>query len=83
MTTLQMESKKNMINTLKASPDTPLSDYLEVLSSWLCLQVQNLPVSAFKRNGMQDQAHSKTLGTANFLYRCPHDISIKCHSVQD
>ncbi|XP_013177167.1 PREDICTED: uncharacterized protein LOC106124756 isoform X3 [Papilio xuthus] len=40
--------------------------------------VQNLPVSAFKRNGMQDQEHSKLLGTANFLYRCRNDIAIDC-----
>lgn len=42
------------------------------------LQVQKLPVSAFKRNGMQDQEHSKLLGTANFLRRCPQDVSIEC-----
>lgn len=35
------------------------------------LQVRKLPVSAFKRNGMQDQEHSKLLGTPNFLTRCP------------
>lgn len=42
------------------------------------LQVRQLPVSAFKRNGMQDQEHSKLLGTTNFLTRCPRDVSIEC-----
>lgn len=42
------------------------------------LQVRKLPVTAFKRNGMQDQEHSKLLGTANFLQRCPRDVSIEC-----
>lgn len=42
------------------------------------MQVRQLPVSAFKRNGMQDQEHSKLLGTANFLVRCPRDVSIEC-----
>ncbi|KAF9421456.1 hypothetical protein HW555_002671 [Spodoptera exigua] len=41
-------------------------------------KVRRLPVSAFKRNGMQDQEHSKLLGTANFLVRCPRDVSIEC-----
>lgn len=41
------------------------------------LQVRKLPVSAFKRNGMQDQEHSKMLGTANFLTRCPRDVAIE------
>lgn len=27
---------------------------------------------------MQDQEHSKLLGTANFLFRCPRDVSIEC-----
>ncbi|CAH0727425.1 unnamed protein product, partial [Brenthis ino] len=40
--------------------------------------VGKLPVSAFKRNGMQDQEHSKLLGAANFLTRCPRDVSIEC-----
>ncbi|XP_069359402.1 uncharacterized protein [Maniola hyperantus] len=40
--------------------------------------VQKLPASAFKRNGMQDQEHSKLLGTANFLKRCPRDVAIEC-----
>lgn len=42
------------------------------------MQVGKLPVSAFKRNGMQDQEHSKLLGATNFLKRCPRDISIEC-----
>lgn len=42
------------------------------------LQVRKLPVSAFKRNGMQDQEHSKMLGTTNFLFRCPRDVSVNC-----
>ncbi|OWR41900.1 hypothetical protein KGM_203779 [Danaus plexippus plexippus] len=42
------------------------------------LHVRKLPVSAFKRNGMQDQEHSKLLGTTNFLQRCPRDVSIEC-----
>jgi hypothetical protein len=41
-------------------------------------QVEKLPVSAFKRNGMQDQEHSKLLGTTNFLVRHPRDVSIEC-----
>ncbi|XP_039760840.1 uncharacterized protein LOC120634371 isoform X3 [Pararge aegeria] len=40
--------------------------------------VRQLPVSAFKRNGMQDQEHSRLLGTANFLKRCPRDVTIEC-----
>lgn len=40
--------------------------------------MRKLPVSAFKRNGMQDQEHSKLLGTTNFLQRCPRDVSIEC-----
>ncbi|XP_045770698.1 uncharacterized protein LOC123871130 [Maniola jurtina] len=40
--------------------------------------VRKLPVSAFKRNGIQDQEHSKLLGTANFLKRCPRDVAIEC-----
>lgn len=27
---------------------------------------------------MQDQEHSKMLGTANFLVRCPRDVSVVC-----
>ncbi|CAK1540133.1 unnamed protein product [Leptosia nina] len=42
------------------------------------LPVQKLPISAFKRNGMQDQEHSKLLGTTNFLKRCPRDVTIEC-----
>lgn len=41
-------------------------------------QVQKFPVTAFKRNGMQDQEHSKLLGATNFLVRCPRDVSIEC-----
>ncbi|KOB68965.1 Uncharacterized protein OBRU01_11082 [Operophtera brumata] len=41
-------------------------------------EVRQLPVTAFKRNGMQDQEHSKALGAANFLSRCPRDVSIEC-----
>ncbi|CAH4031260.1 unnamed protein product [Pieris brassicae] len=44
----------------------------------LPVKVQKLPVSAFKRNGMQDQEHSKLLGTTNFLKRCPRDVMIEC-----
>lgn len=44
------------------------------------LQVKRLPVTAFKRNGMQDQEHSKLLGTTNFLSRCPRDVSIELSS---
>ncbi|CAB3256481.1 unnamed protein product [Arctia plantaginis] len=40
--------------------------------------VEKLPVTAFKRNGMQDQEHSKLLGTVNFLVRSPRDVSIEC-----
>ncbi|CAG4954620.1 unnamed protein product [Colias eurytheme] len=42
------------------------------------MAVQKLPVSAFKRNGMQDQEHSKLLGATNFLTKCPRDVSIEC-----
>lgn len=42
------------------------------------LQVKKLPVTAFKRNGMQDQEHSLILGTPNFLTRNPRDVSIEC-----
>lgn len=42
------------------------------------MQVKKLPVSAFKRNGIQDQEHSKQLGAANFLKRCPRDVAIEC-----
>lgn len=45
------------------------------------MQVGKLPVSAFKRNGMQDQEHSKLLGAANFLTRCPRDVSIECEII--
>lgn len=41
------------------------------------LQVSKFPVSAFKRNGMQDVEHS-TQGTANFLIRHPRDVAIEC-----
>ncbi|XP_072937767.1 uncharacterized protein [Epargyreus clarus] len=40
--------------------------------------VRKLPISAFKRNGMQDQEHSKLLGTTNYLQRCPRDVSLEC-----
>lgn len=49
------------------------------------LQVRKLPVSAFKRNGMQDQEFSKQLGTMNCLKRCPRDVSVMydvCTSVK-
>lgn len=41
------------------------------------LQVRKFPVSAFKRNGMQDVEHS-TQGTANFLVRHPRDVAVEC-----
>ena len=40
-------------------------------------QVRKFPVSAFKRNGMQDVEHS-TQGTANFLVRHPRDVAVEC-----
>lgn len=39
--------------------------------------MKQLPVSAFKRNGMQDQEFSKQLGTMNCLLRCPRDVSVE------
>ncbi|VVD04840.1 unnamed protein product [Leptidea sinapis] len=48
-----------------------LKDMLKVV------KVRKLPVSAFKRNGMQDQEHSKLMGSTNFLMRCPRDVLIE------
>ncbi|XP_061709058.1 uncharacterized protein LOC133519130 isoform X3 [Cydia pomonella] len=40
--------------------------------------VRRLPVTAFKRNGMQDQEHGKVQGATNFLQRCPRDVELEC-----